>query len=304
MATARDHHVAVVGQQAHGAAVIQRRLGHAPTVRPAAGPAGGAAGIGTLSFVGVTVLTHSEAQITGRTAIEGAQSRCRRVGHSIVKPGLGLAELGQRLELTAWDMVELDVLAHDGELLVAHDLNELGHVERIPFIDALTALRDLLPGSIDLNVDIKAPGYELAVLEALRSLDLADRSLVSTMEVASLRVLRAAASDLRLGLSIPRVRRNYLAHPLTRPGAYLMLAALRRALPRRVAAALRSGLVNAIMAHWGVVTPQLVDTVRSHGGELYVWTVDDAARLDAVQRLGVTGVITNDRALFDAAAEG
>ena len=52
------------------------------------------------------------------------------------------------------------------------------------------------------------------------------------------------------------------------------------------------------MAHWGVVTRQLVTAVRAEGAELYVWTVDDPARLVALDELGVTGVITNDRELF------
>ena len=34
------------------------------------------------------------------------------------------------------------------------------------------------------------------------------------------------------------------------------------------------------------------------GGELYVWTVDDARRIRSLESLGVTGVITNDPRLF------
>ena len=53
------------------------------------------------------------------------------------------------------------------------------------------------------------------------------------------------------------------------------------------------------MAHWRLVTPRLVDAVRGAGGELYVWTVDDAAAHRAgSRRSGVTGVITNDPRLF------
>ena len=141
-------------------------------------------------------------------------------------------------------------------------------------------------------------GYEPAVLETLRSLDLVDRTLVSSMEPDSLRRLRGAAPELRLGLSIPKARRDYLAHPLTRPAAYVMLAYLRRVLPGRAAQALRSGLADAVMAHWGVVTPALVRAVRGAGGDLYVWTVDDPERLRSLHALGVSAVITNDRDLF------
>ena len=42
------------------------------------------------------------------------------------------------------------------------------------------------------------------------------------------------------------------------------------------------------------------DAVRGAGGELYVWTVDDAQRIAWLERLGVTGVITNDPRLFGA----
>ena len=34
------------------------------------------------------------------------------------------------------------------------------------------------------------------------------------------------------------------------------------------------------------------------GGELYVWTVDDAERIAALERLGADGIITNDPRLF------
>src|ERR1700734_367772 len=101
-------------------------------------------------------------------------------------------------------MVELDVLAHGDELIVAHDPRDLEHPRPVRFADALQVLRDALPVEVELDVDIKGTGYELAVLDVLRSLDLVDRTLVSTMEAPSLRVLRAAEPALRLGLSVPK----------------------------------------------------------------------------------------------------
>ena len=224
--------------------------------------------------------------------------RCRRVGHSIVKAGADLDDLAARLEGASWDMVELDVLARGSELLVAHSPGDLEHPHPVRFADALAALRDLLPVGVQLDVDVKGVGYELAVLDTLRELDLVDRTLVSTMEATSLTVLRAAAPELRLGLSVPKARRDYLSHALTRPAAYAMLAYLRRVLPRRAAHAVRSGLADAIMAHWATVTPALVAAVDTAGGELYVWTVDDAERVRSLQALGVSAVITNDRDVF------
>jgi glycerophosphoryl diester phosphodiesterase len=225
----------------------------------------------------------------------------RRVGHSIIKAGGDVDELAGRLGGAAWDMVELDVLARGEELLVAHSPVDLDHPRPLRFADALVALRDVLPPPVELNVDVKGTGYESAVLDTLRSLDLVERTLVSSMEISTLRVLRAAAPELRLGLSVPRARRDYLSHPLTRPAAYAMLAYLRRVLPRRAARALHSGLADAIMAHWGVVTPALVRAIHGAGGELYVWTVDDEARLRSLHAQGVRAVITNDPELFTRA---
>ncbi len=230
--------------------------------------------------------------------MSAADRGCRRVGHSIIKAGGDLDQLAARLEGATWDMVELDVLARGDELLVAHSPGDLEHPRPVRFAAALAALRDLLPESVELNVDVKGTGYERSVLDTLRSLNLVGRTLISTMEPASLRVLRAEAPELRLGLSMPKARRDYLSNPLTRPAAYLMLAYLRRVLPRQAARAVAGGLADAIMAHWGVVTPALVRAVRGAGGDLYVWTVDDAQRLLSLHALGVSAVITNDRELF------
>ncbi len=220
------------------------------------------------------------------------------MGHSIITAGADLSQLAARLEGASWDMVELDVLARGDELIVAHSPDELDHPRPVRFADALVALRELLPEHVELDVDLKTAGYERAVLDTLRSLELVPRTLISTMEASSLRVLRTEAPELRLGLSVPKARRDYLSHPLTRPAAYAMLAYLRRVMPRQAAQAVRSGLADAIMAHWGVVTPALVRAVRAAGGDLYVWTVDDAERLLSLHALGVSAVITNDRELF------
>ncbi|MDX6564887.1 MAG: glycerophosphoryl diester phosphodiesterase, partial [Gaiellales bacterium] len=72
----------------------------------------------------------------------------------------------------------------------------------------------------------------------------------------------------------------------------------RALLPRRVREALRDGRFDAIMAHWRVVTPALVRAVGEGGGELYVWTVDDARMIAKLTAMGVDGIITNDPRLF------
>jgi glycerophosphoryl diester phosphodiesterase len=53
------------------------------------------------------------------------------------------------------------------------------------------------------------------------------------------------------------------------------------------------------MSHQVLVSRRLVRHVHEAGGQLYVWTVDDAAKIRALEELGVDGVITNDPRLFD-----
>jgi len=150
----------------------------------------------------------------------------------------------------------------------------------------------------EFDVDVKLPGYELRVLQALRDFDLLERTLVSGMFPAGLAQIRAAEPTLRLGWSVPRVRRDYTTDMLTAIPALAILTGYRATLPRRVREALQQGRYDAIMAHWRVVTPALVRAVAAGGGELYVWTVDDPRMIAKLTAMGVDGIITNDPRLF------
>jgi glycerophosphoryl diester phosphodiesterase len=94
------------------------------------------------------------------------------------------------------------------------------------------------------------------------------------------------------------VRRDYTSSAITAVPAWALLVRMRRRLPEIAAAHVRAGRCDALMAHWRLVTPRLVRTLRETGGDLYVWTVDDARRIRRLEALGVTGVITNDPRLF------
>jgi glycerophosphoryl diester phosphodiesterase len=153
---------------------------------------------------------------------------------------------------------------------------------------------------VRLDVDLKLPGYEERVVDALRTHGLIERTLVSTMYMRSLVRLRELEPALRLGWSVPRLRRDYSASPLTALPAYGGLLYLRRRVVRAARTHLAAGRCDALMVHWRLVTRGLVRAVRGEGGELYVWTVDDARRIRALEALGVTGVITNDPRLFSA----
>ena len=231
----------------------------------------------------------------------------RRVGHKgadLITPGNTVASFDAAVEAGV-DMIEFDVLPEHpdgtGELFLAHDFADL-RSRRETALTLEQGLDHLCGTGLDLDVDLKLPGYEDRVVAELAARGVTERVLVSTMEEASLRRLREIAPEVRLGWSVPRVRRNPFRSPLTAVPAYGMLQVLRRVLPRRVSRALREGRVDAIMANYYLVTPALARAVLDAGGELYVWTVDDAAHIDRLRGLGVTGVITNDPRLFAGAA--
>jgi glycerophosphoryl diester phosphodiesterase len=236
--------------------------------------------------------------------IEPTLKRMRRVGHkgaAHIEPGNTLASFDAALRHGV-DMIELDVLSEhadgSGRLLVAHDHEDMRSRAPLSFEEALEHLAGAEFDGIELDVDVKLPGYELRVLEALRDRELVGRTLISGMFPSGLGQIRAAEPALRLGWSVPRVRRDYTTDMLTAIPALAMLSGYRATLPRRVRAALREGRFDAIMAHWRVVTRALVRAVSEGGGELYVWTVDDARMIAKLTAMGVDGIITNDPRLF------
>lgn len=228
----------------------------------------------------------------------------RRIGHKgadHIAPGNTLASFDAALE-HGCDMVEFDVLPEHpdgtGRLVLAHDFRDAARRAPLTLEEGLDHFLTDAYAGVELDVDLKLTGYEERVVDALRERGLAGRTLISTMEEASLRTIRELAPEIRLGWSVPRVRRDYLAHPATKLVALGAVQVIRRRVPGQAARAMREGRIDALMAHWYVVTPRLAEAVSNAGGELYVWTVDDPERIAALERLGVTGVITNDPRLF------
>ncbi|UGS39055.1 glycerophosphodiester phosphodiesterase [Capillimicrobium parvum] len=232
------------------------------------------------------------------------RSRPRRVGHKgadHIAPGNTAASFDAALAHGV-DMIEFDVLSEHqdgtGGLYLAHDYTALRSGAAMTLEEGLAHLAGETFAAVELDVDLKLRGYELQVLDALRRHGLVDRVLVSTMETDSLALLRAAEPRLRLGWSVPKLRRDPMRSPWKRPAAIAVGVAYRAALPRYAAAAVRAGRVDALMAHWRLVTPRLVDHLHAAGGEVFVWTVDDREQIARLEALGVDGVISNDPRLF------
>jgi glycerophosphoryl diester phosphodiesterase len=223
-----------------------------------------------------------------------------RVGHKgadHVAPGNTVESFEAALEHGV-DMIEFDVLrTRDGRLVLAHDYEDAESRECLTMEEGLDHFAGETYAGVQLDVDMKLPGYEREVAEGLAARGLSGRSLVSTMYPESLDKLGELAPELRRGWSVPRVRRNYIRSPWAVP-AYAIARVMRARLPGQAASRIRAGGCEAIMAHQILVSRRLVKAVHRAGGEVYVWTVDDARRIRALEALGVDGVITNDPRLF------
>jgi len=229
----------------------------------------------------------------------------RRVGHKgadLLAPGNTAAAFAAAMAAGV-DMLEFDVLPAEvdgtGELYLSHDYSDLRSRQALTLEEGLAHLAGDAYAGVELDVDLKLPGYEERVLEALSARDLLDRTLISSMYPESLERLRTLAPEVRLGWSVPRVKRDYTASILTRYPAAGALAYGRAVLPGRAAKAIGEGRCEAMMVFHRLISPRAVRAIHAAGGEIYAWTVDDAARIRALEAMGVDGVITNDPRLFE-----
>jgi len=249
----------------------------------------------------------------------------KRVGHKgadAISPGNTPASFDAALEAGV-DMIEFDVLRmRDGRLVMAHDFEVAAAREAVTLEEGLDHLAGDAFAGIEFDVDLKLPGFEAEVIDALRERDLAERSLISSTYPQSLdrvghlapglsrgrlapgrpesRSARGAPPHpgMRRGLSVPRASRDYTRSALA-PAAYAFMRAFRARLPRRAGQMIAAGRFEAVMAHWLLASPQLVSAVHGAGGQVFVWTVDDRRRIARFEAMGVDGVITNDPRLFD-----
>jgi glycerophosphoryl diester phosphodiesterase len=225
-----------------------------------------------------------------------------RVGHkgaAHVAPGNTIESFEAALEHGV-DMVEFDILrTRDGRLVLAHDFEDAAGRECLTMEEGLDHFAGDAYTGVTLDVDLKLPGYEREVVDGLVERALDERSLVSSMYNESLDALGELRPGLRRGWSVPRVRRDYTRSWLAVP-AYAAVRVMRARLPGQAAARIVAGGCEAIMVNRLLASRRLVESVHAAGGEVYVWTVDDARAIRRFEQMGADGVITNDPRLFDA----
>ena len=211
---------------------------------------------------------------------------CQRIGHggaSALARANTLASFDAACEIGV-DMVEFDVRAWDGELVLAHTILHARRGGNLRLQDALSHLSGRRFVDIELNVDVKHVGCEAALLDRLRHAALLDRTLISSQVPEVLDRVRAAEPRARVGISI---------------GGRLARISHRWRDWRTVAlAGLQSGRWDAVMAQHKLVNDGLLGDVNDRGGRLYAWTVNERAAIARLEALGVHGIATADPRLF------
>src|SRR5690349_863352 len=104
---------------------------------------------------------------------------CQRIGHggaSALAPANTLESFDAALAVGV-DVVEFDVRARQGELVLAHTLLDARRPGCLPLRKALGHLAGDRFSAVGLNVDLKHLGCEARLLAELRAAGLLDRTL-------------------------------------------------------------------------------------------------------------------------------
>ncbi len=144
--------------------------------------------------------------------------------------------------------------------------------ERVP---TLQEAIDVARGRIKLNIELKFNGHDQylteRVVQILEDERFTDGALVSSLELAGLRMVRNLNPSLRTGHMIYGARGD--------------IARLD---------------VDFLSLSERLITSDLVASIQRAGKEVHVWTVDHAGRMSALIDLGVDNITTNDPARLRA----
>jgi glycerophosphoryl diester phosphodiesterase len=182
------------------------------------------------------------------------------------------------------DLVELDV-THG--LVVAHDAGA-------PGLHLFQVLELLAPHAIGVHVDLKQPGDEAAVLDAIDRYGLRERVLLSTAFPGVARTLAALAPDVPRAIGYPRdragVARIRWPAAVTRPAA----SALRAAMPVRIPALLARTHASVLALHHTLCSGRSIAAAHRRHVPVFAWTVNDPDRIRALAELGVDAIVSDD----------
>ena len=207
-------------------------------------------------------------------------------GAAAVAPENTLAALQAAVDAGA-HLVEFDV---GPDLRLAHSARDVPQ-EQVSLDTALDFLREHRLG---VHLDVKLPGYESAVVDAIRRHGMEERGVVSTAFAVTSRRLSRLAPALPRAIGYPRDRygisRLRWPQGLTRAGA----AALRQAMPVRIPLLLRIARADVLSLHQTLCSRVAVRTAHALGAPVLGWTANDPATVRRLADAGVDAIVSDD----------
>jgi len=218
-------------------------------------------------------------------SLSGASEALTDLVGGLESPVLGIAhnagasgnEVKRAIDCGA-TVIEIDVVAVEGQILAAHDVPAPGEVKDAPRLAELWPLATQAPR---VNLDLKPGAPELTDLVAafLRESEPASagKVSVSSPDVAVLQTLRERAPDVRRYLS------------LETPEQFAALRKDREARQLIDGVTIQETLLDAAAVSW--LDEQQLD--------VWAWRIDDPRRAEELMSLRIDGIITDNLALLD-----
>ncbi len=207
-------------------------------------------------------------------------------GAAAVAPENTLAALEVAVSVGA-DLVEFDV---GPGLLLGHSELEIPAAQ----IDLDTALEYLRDHRLGVHLDVKLPGYETEIVDALRRHGLEERSVVSTAFSVSSRRVAELAPGLSRAIGYPRDRLGVARIPWPRSLTQAGATAVRLAMPLRVPLLLRHARANVLSLHHVLCSRAAIAAAHRCGAPVLAWTVNEPETVRRLAGIGVDGIVSDD----------
>jgi len=183
-------------------------------------------------------------------------------------------------------------------LVIAHDWEDAERRTPLKLTEALDAFLEPPLDRVEIDLDIKLPGREEEIVEALGERGLVERSMISTMELHTLGRILELQPALRRGWTYPKVTKDWTSKRWARGPMLAAMVAMRHRLPGLAAQKLPQFGVEAMWVYHPLITPRLARICKLARVELIAWTVDDLSRMQKLVAMGVDGICSNDPRLF------
>jgi glycerophosphoryl diester phosphodiesterase len=217
------------------------------------------------------------------------------------------------------DLIEFDVLGlRSGELVLAHsdDLHEVSHGAAQGTVrdQTLARLREVSPElptlddalqffageakDVGIHLDLKSPGVEREIVEALGRFGLSERTLMTSPRIDVVHRLALLDTSVRVGITFPEDRLKISRRRGSGPFVWLGMRWVRPLTPLLVTRLLgRSGATVLSLQHT-LVTKRVVDRAHRLGAAVLAWTVKTPRDFARVESAGVDAIVVNDPQMF------